>query len=1414
MERLWGHPSLLVKTRLSRLYVALAAALTLAGNISTSYAENIKAEDRVGRAGDVNPIYVNGAFIIGSLDGTPSQDENGKVWRLSTSTSGPAQALGVLDADIVVDTGTYNMGMSNSISFNHTSDGYRFVNAIIGDGTIANVAGNTELTGDLSRYNGHIFAKDGKLTVNTDIGTEDDLLIRTQHLYAEDGGTLILNGTIGRFARNIGFSTSLFVEPGGILGGTATIGRTVVERDGHFSPGDGGIGKFDINSYLTFNDGALYDVDIAADGRSDSTAVVGQTTIGKDVKVQVNALDPHASYQDGQTYRILTSEKDIDGTFSAAVLKSAFLGATLEHGKQFVDLIVKQLGAVGDVILDGSRHISHSVSYGGTVSVGQNQVSDLLIDGGTFSAKNLVVGSESQPQATVRVENGAHLVTDDATVNYGPDDTDYRYGPKVAVSGKGSEWQIANRLALAGKLDVLDGAQVMAGELAVADRPWNGTKSADIYVSGEGSRLHSQGRSDVDVLSLADNGRFSNDGGKLALKKALVIGSRASFDGYVPADDDNSWTPPTLGGAQAPGLLDPGIALTAPTIIFNHTADDYTFANTLTGSGVMANVAGQTTLTGDLGNYFGDVFVKGGKLTINTDLGTNPDYQLLKEHKLRVEDGGTLILNGTMGMFARNVGFSTSLFVESGGVLGGNATIGRTVVENGGHLSPGDGGIGKFDINSYLTFNDGAFYDVDIAADGRSDSTAVVGQTTIGKDVKVQVNTLDPHVSYQDGQTYRILTSEKDIDGTFSAAVLKSAFLDATLEHGKQFVDLIVKQFGPVGDALLDGSRHISHSVSYGGTASVGQNQVSDLLIDGGTFSAKNLVVGSESQPQATVRVENGAHLVTGDATVSYGPDDTDYRYSPKVAVAGKGSEWQVANRLALAGELDVLDGAQVTTGELVVGNHPWDSTKTSEIYISGDGAHLHSRGYSGVGVLSLANNGRFSNDGSKLALNTALIIGSRGYFDGYSPTDVNGHEIWNLPALGEAQAPGILDPNIVVDTLTYNMGMQRSIIFNHTASDYQFANTVNGDGTMVNVAGQTTLSGDLTGYNGYVFVKGGKLTLNGDMATNISFYPRYQELRVEDGGTLILNGTVGAFIEQSLGNPGFSSSLFVESGGVLGGNATIGRTVVESGGHLSPGDGDIGKLTVRSYLTFKDGAFYDVDIAADGRSDTVGMQGETTIGKDVKVLVNALDPHTSYQDGQTYRILTSGDGIKGMFSEAVLDSAFLDTALTRDRQNVDLTIRQKETGGGDDGHTGGGDDGNTGGGDDGNTGGGDDGNTGGGDDGNTGGGDDGHTGGGDDGHTGGGDDGHTGGDDDGDSGGKPDAPGIFQTVATSDNQWNTAGALSSLAQQGPSLGLYNALLMLNAAEARDAFNQLSGEQYASVQASLQQSGTLVGSVV
>ncbi|VVA47892.1 Extracellular serine protease precursor [Serratia ficaria] len=490
------------------------------------------------------------------------------------------------------------------------------------------------------------------------------------------------------------------------------------------------------------------------------------------------------------------------------------------------------------------------------------------------------------------------------------------------------------------------------------------------------------------------------------------------------------------------------------------------------------------------------------------------------------------------------------------------------------------------------------------------------------------------------------------------------------------------------------------------------------------------------------------------------------------------------------------------------------------KLLIDGGGLNAKNINVGSVGLMALRGADSFVNtQGGNIYLNLgALVIGSDAHFE----YDLNEPE-WVFPEikLGKAQAPGVIDDNTVIHTSSDGFVPDSNLIFNHNSNDYELKNKIDGFATILNYAGQTTLSGDMIFFEGNITAKGGKLILNSDVNTEAFVTFKRQELTVEDGATLIINGTAGTFSPGAgLGSLAFSTSAFVKSGGVLGGKGTFGRTLVETGGHISPGDGDIGKLTIRSWLTFQDGSFYDVDIAADGRSDQLGMQGETTIGNNVKVLVNALDPHTSYQNGQSYRILSSGGGIKGMFSEAVLKSAFLDATLTRDRQYVDLAIKQKDTGGGTpgggDGNTGGGDgntgggDGNTGGGD-GNTGGGD-GNTGGGD-GNTGGGD-GNTGGGD-GNTGGGD-GNTGGGDGNTGGGDGNAgsTGIFQTVATTGNQWTTAGALGTLAQEGPSLALYNGLLMLSASEAREAFNQLSGEQFASVQSSLQQGSMLVGNVV
>ncbi|WP_054156591.1 autotransporter domain-containing protein [Rhizobium sp. AAP43] len=64
-----------------------------------------------------------------------------------------------------------------------------------------------------------------------------------------------------------------------------------------------------------------------------------------------------------------------------------------------------------------------------------------------------------------------------------------------------------------------------------------------------------------------------------------------------------------------------------------------------------------------------------------------------------------------------------------------------------------------------------------------------------------------------------------------------------------------------------------------------------------------------------------------------------------------------------------------------------------------------------------------------------------------------------------------------------------------------------------------------------------------------------------------------------------------------------------------------------------------------------------------------------------------------------------------------------------------------------------------------------------------------------------------FTSVATTPDQLSVARALNSLSQSGPSLSLYNAMLALSADEARTAYQQLSGDTYATAQASVQQTG-------
>ncbi|WP_449507055.1 autotransporter outer membrane beta-barrel domain-containing protein [Enterobacter ludwigii] len=546
------------------------------------------------------------------------------------------------------------------------------------------------------------------------------------------------------------------------------------------------------------------------------------------------------------------------------------------------------------------------------------------------------------------------------------------------------------------------------------------------------------------------------------------------------------------------------------------------------------------------------------------------------------------------------------------------------------------------------------------------------------------------------------------------------------------------------------------------------------------------LSVGTDLGARSTLAIENGASLnTTYDARIGNGsgPDETD-KLSPKATVTGSGSQWNVGRTLTLYGDLDVLNGGAVNVGNIQVAGVS-GARKTAELVIAGEGSRFTSAssvsvGDYGNGVLSVMDGGAFSAGSNELVVGMtgsgsnrgALIIGSRGNMDsGTGLTE---------PTLGAAGGAGTLDAKTAISLRGGLFGSY--VYFNHTDGNYVFSNKMSGEGEVINTSGQTTLNGDLSGLKANVTARGGKVII----ASNINTQPEddifdVQTLSAENGGTLILNATAGSEVSNG---QGYSSAASIKAGGTLGGDGTLGQTEILSGGHISPGDGTIGTLTLKRYLNFVGESFYDVDIAGDGRSDQLLVSGKTTISDQAKVQVTALDPQTSYKTGQSYRILTSNGGIDGQFAGAISKSAFLDVALKQSTDAVDLTIAQKETGGENPGgeNPGGENPGGE------NPGGENPGGE------NPGGENPG-------GENPGGE--NPGGENPGGENPGSGKPGIFQTVANTSNQWNTAGALSTLTQNGPSLALYNSLLVLSAPQAREAFNQLSGEVYPSVQSNL-----------
>ena len=267
--------------------------------------------------------------------------------------------------------------------------------------------------------------------------------------------------------------------------------------------------------------------------------------------------------------------------------------------------------------------------------------------------------------------------------------------------------------------------------------------------------------------------------------------------------------------------------------------------------------------------------------------------------------------------------------------------------------------------------------------------------------------------------------------------------------------------------------------------------------------------------------------------------------------------------------------------------------------------------------------------------------------------------------------------------------------------------------------------------------------------------------------GTLILNGNAsyaGKIDVQagklSIEDPLGVSQLDIRAGATLAGNGTIGQSLgaaimVASGGTLAPGN-SIGRLDVDGNLSLLSGSIYAVEIAGSGANDLTHVLGTASIADGSIIKVSGLDPKASYQNGQTYVVLSSANPVNGAFTQTVSEPAFLEASSATKGNEVIVTLKVKS-------------------------------------------------------------DPKPAPQPEPQPQPQPQpkpAPDVFTRAANTENQRNVAGGLNTLEQSGQSLALYNKLLLLSEEEARAAFDSLSGEVYASAKTAMLDDGGHIRSSV
>ncbi len=609
----------------------------IAGNVTNSTNLNMDAGTILGAISNIGVVNVQNASQVGSIEnksGT-STFSNSTITQMATNDSNGTFTISGGTTGSVANAGTMTLTNGNTVlgdvdnsAGSLTLDGDTINGKLYSTGGSFSVTGNGATIGSLSgsangSLGGQLYLMAGNSTYSGTLSGAGSVKVKTSgtQIFSGDNtytgvteiesGTLAVDGDQNQATGDISINNSANLSGTGTLGG-----NTTVYAGGALTPGGvtSRVGTLNINQNLTLESGStqnfyLGQTNVSGGAYNSLIAVKGDLTLGGTLDITANTAGSsvHSNVFDPGLYRLYT----YDGTLSG-VANQSIVTTNVAPGSSMTlqTSIAQQVNLIVD-------YGSLTFWDGGATGNRNN---------GTVDGGNGIWTAQSTPDAFNWTNkqgslNGAWV--NNAFVVYAGNagtvtvqDTNNGQTSNIITSGM----QFANN---DGKSYTITGDDIYAATSLTTMRVGDGTTA---------------GASITAIFDTVLNDQLVTNG--TSLKKTdlgtLIITRDQTYQGDTTIDDGVL----QLGNGGTAGALAAGSAIhDNGTLAIDHS-DTFTLAQTIDGTGGLAQTGPGTTVLNTNNSYSGDTSITNGTLEVDGSIANST---------VTASNGGTLTGTGMVG---------------------------------------------------------------------------------------------------------------------------------------------------------------------------------------------------------------------------------------------------------------------------------------------------------------------------------------------------------------------------------------------------------------------------------------------------------------------------------------------------------------------------------------------------------------------------------------------------------------------------------------------------------------------------------------------------------------------------------------------------------------------------------------------